>query len=166
MSAPSAFWKFSLKFYGRRGVSAACVELQDSAGIDVNCMFLIIYLSYSGRILAAGAVAEMHALTGAWREQVVVPLRGARRYLKSPAAQDSATAALRADIKRAELEAERLQQLTLEAAFPCATTGKEGEPRAALAANLELFERHVGGLPRVPFARLRDIALAELEAND
>src|SRR5262249_40267230 len=40
------FWNFSLKVYGRPGVAAACIALQDGLGLDVN---LLLYCCWHGR---------------------------------------------------------------------------------------------------------------------
>jgi len=44
--AGGAFWRFSLDAYGRPGVAAACLDLQDRHGCDVN---LILYALWLGR---------------------------------------------------------------------------------------------------------------------
>jgi len=61
-------------------------------------------------------VAEAEAATRPWRDAVVRPLRAVRRQLKSgpPPAPDTATESLRAQVKAAELEAERVQQSLLQ----------------------------------------------------
>ena len=81
--APSAFWDFSLRFYARPGVAAACLDLQDEAGADVNVVLYLLFLASQGRQLAQTEVAEIDNLVAVWREQVVRPLRSARRHLKN-----------------------------------------------------------------------------------
>jgi len=41
----SPFWRFSLRFYSRPGVAAACLALQDEAGADVNLMLFLLFLA-------------------------------------------------------------------------------------------------------------------------
>jgi len=45
----NALWRFVLPFYGRAGVSPACLTLQDKIGVDVN----IVLFAASRRSSAA-----------------------------------------------------------------------------------------------------------------
>jgi uncharacterized protein (TIGR02444 family) len=148
--ASSAFWDFSLAFYARTGVAAACLELQDRAGADVNVVLFLLFLAHNGRRTTTAEVAAIDQLVAQWREQVVRPLRTARRHLKTadtPFAGEPASR-LRDEIKRQELAAERIQQLAIEARFPCATTGSGAESAAVAArANLDAYAACVGTLP-------------------
>ena len=53
MSPAESFWSFSLTVYGRPGVEAACLELQDRFGADVN---LALYCLWIGRSLTPEAL--------------------------------------------------------------------------------------------------------------
>ncbi len=148
--APSAFWDFSLRFYARPGVAAACLDIQEQARADVNVVLYLLFLATKGRQLAQTEVTEVDNLVTIWREQVVRPLRTARRHLKTVTAPFIGDAAgrLRNEIKRSELEAERIQQLTIEQSFPCATFGSAAaSPAGAARANLDAYGAHIGGLP-------------------
>lgn len=111
-STADAAWAFLLDFYRHSGVSEACLVLQDQAGLDVVEMLMLVYADVVlGKLLPGSEIAALRAETAGWREDVVIPLRAVRRKLK-PARRDiaeSAKEALRADIKKAELSAERLQ---------------------------------------------------------
>jgi len=146
MSGDSAFWQFSLRFYRRPEVPALCLKLQDEHGVDVNLLFLLVFFSINKRRLTPGEVRRIDASISRWRECVVQPLRAIRRDLKNGIAPIDVNAAdtLRSAIKRDELEAERLQQLTLERAFPVATTGTHAAPRAAAAANIAAYGKILG----------------------
>ena len=148
MSAPAApgrrnpFWDFSLKLYASPAVQQACLELQDGSGVDVNVLLYMLWHARERRRLTeADAKAVLAAVEG-WRVDVVVPLRTARRNLKSPGpALDAAGAeALRSIVKKAELEAERLQQAALHAlklpspATASASVRSAGEANAAAYA--------------------------------
>ena len=150
------FWDFSLDFYARPGVPAACLELQDRAGVDVNVLLFLLHLAAHGRALDRAGVAQIDAAVTDWRAQVVQPLRTARRALKapSPAFAGADSAALRSAIKRDELEAERIQQQTIAALFPPATSGTAAAPAAALRANLDAYAAHLGPLPAEALAVL------------
>ncbi len=148
--APSPFWDFSLRFYARPGVAAACLALQEEAGADINVVLYLFFLARHNRQVNAQDIAAIENTVAGWREQVVRPLRATQRHLKSVAALFTGDAAtrLREEIKRSELAAERIQQLTIEQQFPCATFGAATASAAAAArANLEAYAARIGALP-------------------
>ena len=161
---PSAFWDFSLRFYAQPGVPAVCLVLQDDGGADVNVVLSLLFLATQKRSLDDAAVARIDAAVTAWRDEVVRPLRSARRHLKHPAAafDDNATAGLRSEIKRNELAAERIQQLTLERMFPAALTGSPTTSIAdAARANLDAYSRLRGSLPTTAVTQFLDLFNAQ-----
>lgn len=107
------FWAFSLGAYRKPGVAEACLRLQDGAGADVN---LLLYFCWVAGVRAGGLdraeVGEAVACTEAWRDGVVGPLRAVRRRMKEGIAGLPAESveALRGEVKRIELQSERLQQ--------------------------------------------------------
>ena len=111
-SQASPFWRFSLRFYRQPEVAAACIALQEEAGVDVNLLLFLLWHATLKRTLSVLEVGELEGRIGAWRDATVIPLRAVRRALKSPPALVApATAELfRTKIKATELEAERLQQ--------------------------------------------------------
>ncbi len=162
--AASAFWDFSLRFYARPGVAAVCLLLQDGGGADVNVVLYLLFLAAQNRSLDDAAVARLDAATGVWRDEVVRPLRTARRHLKNPAApyDGQAAAELRSEIKRSELAAERIEQLTIERLFPAATTGvAAATPADAARASLAAYDHLRGGLPAAAVAQLLELFNAQ-----
>ncbi|MCC2096819.1 MAG: TIGR02444 family protein [Hyphomicrobiales bacterium] len=163
----SPFWRFSLALYSQKGVPPACLALQDTSGVevvDVNVMLYGLWLAWQGRVVDAAAMASVDAAVRKWRSEVVVPLRGVRRVLKEPdrAFATPETQALRDAIKAVELEAERLQQEALYRLRPAAQWGQaEPDRKQAAAANLAAYASALG-------ARFDDSAqsamLAGLEA--
>jgi len=148
--ADSAFWRFSLDFYAGPGVPDACIQLQDACGADVNVLLFILFLARAGRLLHDDDIARIEALSAQWRDQVVQPLRQARRYLRTPpdAFDPAAAAELRAGVKRIELEAERLQQLSLERNLPARCIGTEHLDIGSCASrNLAAYARRLGEFP-------------------
>lgn len=132
--ADNPFWAFSLALYGRPPAAAACLELQDRRGLDVNLLLFCCWAGHCGRRLQAGELQALQAAAGDWQARVVRPLRGVRRWLKGrTAALPPGAARLRRAVKAQELEAERLQQAMLHSALPLAAD--EGGPALA-AANL------------------------------
>ncbi len=115
----SPFWNFSLAVYGANAVQDECLDLQDRFGLDVNLILLCAFLgAVHGVALTPDDIGAARETVRQWQEQVVRPLRAARRNLKSVELQDSqdATVAmqLRAQVKAAELESERIEQAILE----------------------------------------------------
>lgn len=111
------FWDFSLALYGRPGVAAACLRLQDRLGLDVNLLLAGCWVAASGGG-RMGAVdwRRLVDATADWRTAVVGPLRGARRRMKDagfPGMPDGLTDRLRARVKALELDAEHAQQLAI-----------------------------------------------------
>jgi uncharacterized protein (TIGR02444 family) len=139
MSDQASFWDFSLTFYARPGVADLCLDLQDRFGVDVNVLLYLLWQASRRRRLDASEVGEVIALVEEWRRQVVLPLRGARRFLKQPAPSWPAAEihVFRERIKADELQAERLQQETMERQF--ARLGTLAEVMTAARANCEAY---------------------------
>jgi len=144
-------WTFSLRVYGRAEVEAACLGLQDGRGLDVNQILLACWLGRRGVLLDTARLADLERAVAPWRDEVIRPLRGVRRALKTvvqaPLPGDPATSedagAIRAEVKVIELAAERVEQRILEAvsaAWPPAA-----EPGAStIGANLALLHDFSG----------------------
>jgi len=137
------FWNFSIEVYGASAVQNECLNLQDQFGLDVNLILLCAFLGADhGVALTSGDIASARQEVDQWNEDIVKPLRAARRHLKTIELRDAdavqAAALLRAQVKTAELESERIEQMMLEqwanarlAAWP------HGKSRDAVVANLQ-----------------------------
>lgn len=126
------FWDFSLRVYGQPGVAAACLRLQDQHDVDVNLLLYFCWLaSRRAEPLDAGEIEAIVRATADWRDGVVRPLRTVRRRMKEgfDSVPPTCSEPLRSDIKRVELESERLQQAVL---FERAA----GEPAVPVAADV------------------------------
>jgi len=139
----SPFWNFSIAIYGANAVQDECLSLQDQFGLDVNLVLLCAFLgAVHGVTLTSDDIASVRQEVGQWHKQIVRPLRAARHHLKTIELRDAnavkAAAQLRAQVKAAELESERIEQMMLEqwanarlAAWP------RGKLRDAVVANLQ-----------------------------
>ena len=138
----SLFWRFSLSVYRVAGVQEECLQLQDSAGVDVNLLLLSAFIgAVHGALPSEQDLRDATATVAEWQNSVVGPLRATRRALKQltppaavslPQVQD-----LRADVKSIELEAERIEQLALEAWCQSRLDSwPRAEPDVAVAANV------------------------------
>jgi uncharacterized protein (TIGR02444 family) len=155
----SPFWNFSLAVYGANAVENECLGLQDQFGIDVNLVLLCAYLgAVHGAALTAGDIASARAEAGLWHEQIVRPLRAARRSLKAIALrtddETKAAAQLRIQVKAIELESERVEQMTLGRwAEARLASWPRGNSREAVTANLHaLLAGYGGGAERLAAA--------------
>lgn len=162
-AASSPFWDFSLAFYAQPEVAEACLALQDRHEADVNVVLYLLFLARRGRLLDEADVAGVQALAEPWRRTVVEPLRGVRRALKAPvgAFEPRATAALRTEVKRIELAAERLQQETLERLAAADTLGRPCADRARCArTHLDIYADRIAAEGSGAAARLLELFLA------
>ena len=140
-SSGSPFWRFSLRFYRDPAVAAACIELQDEAGVDVNLLLFLLWNATLNKVLSQATIADLDCRIGAWRTAAVIPLRELRRALKSPPAviEPGAAEAFRARIKAVELEAERLQQQTMYELAQSLQFAPASSPVEAARANVAAY---------------------------
>lgn len=140
----SPFWRFSLRFYARAKVSAACLVLQDESGVDVNLLLFLLFLAEHQREVNAENIAGIDRAVQAWRDSVVKPLRALRRALKAGVGEISATVSetFRGQIKRLELESEHIEQSVLER-FDTAKFGVAASRMSAASANIAAYESYL-----------------------
>ena len=98
-------WDWSVRAYARPGVQDICLSLQDDDGQSV-C--LLLWAAWRGPVDAEtleAAVDTAHS----WHRTAIEPVRAVRRTLKKPVPDmdDARRLALREEIKRLELSAER-----------------------------------------------------------
>jgi len=117
------FWDYSVALYGRPGVEAACLELQQRHRIDVNLVLLCLWLGERGTALDGEALARLCHAADRWQLEVVRPLRTLRRRLKGRLADGEPNSvagdwpALAASVRERaialEIDAEHLEQVHL-----------------------------------------------------
>jgi uncharacterized protein (TIGR02444 family) len=168
------FWDYALELYRRNGVEAACLELQQRHGLDVNVVLLCCWLGSRG-ILADEAVLDRIAEAAqAWQEEFVRPLRAIRSRLKAaltepqpgsiPARWPELAAALRQRALDLEIDGERLEQLLLaERAADLAATVAPGV--ALASTNLRCYWRFAAP-DRRPLATLLQAAFPEIPTRE
>jgi uncharacterized protein (TIGR02444 family) len=143
---PSPFWTFSLGFYRQGGVPEACLELQDCCGVDVNIVLFLLWTATLRRRLEASEMRVLADKVRPWQNDVVVPIRNLRRFLKTPPPLlDQGTAELfRTKIKAVELESERLQQEAMFALAPSLRYERANTVEDAARANLVNYQSMMG----------------------
>jgi uncharacterized protein (TIGR02444 family) len=144
------FWTFSLQVYSAPGVADECLALQERLGLDVNLLLFAAYLGAAeGATLDGRDIAAAAGAVTAWHDDMVRALRGVRRSLK-PASLDARNplraeaAGLRTQVKAAELTAEKIEQAMLWQWRAQLAERSRGDPRAALAANINAVLAHYG----------------------
>jgi uncharacterized protein (TIGR02444 family) len=154
--ADASLWAFAVDLYAAPGVPESCLTLQDRHGCDVNVLLFAAWLgAVRKRVLTTAEMSEAACAVQDWHAEIVRPLRGVRRRMKSgPSPAPSETSeTLRTYIKSIEIEAERLELAALErlAATWHAETGaqRDGDTLANLTTAIRYF---AGGEP-APEAR-------------
>lgn len=139
------FWQFSGSVYGRPGVAEACLDLQERHGLDVNLLLFCAWAGTRGQRLDGGDLGLLRSAARPWHDEVVAPLRAARRWLKQQVSlPEDLGETFREEVKGLELQAEMLEQLVLyqELEIP------EGPSDAGtVAANLRLYLTRFKPLP-------------------
>ncbi len=110
------FWSFSLRVYSRPKVERIFLELQTRWQLNVNMLLYCCWLAETGQ--PAVSTDQIHRLMqqiSEWQQSVVQPLRGLRMRVKPLAQGNTQGDALYAQLKRAELQAERIEQNVLQA---------------------------------------------------
>lgn len=148
----SPFWRFSLRFYALPKVAPACIDLQDNGGADVNLMLVLLFLAESCLQVTRQDIARLDDAIGAWREEAVKPLRGLRRRLKEGigGCPPGTVEGFRSQIKRMELEAERIEQHWLEREVKGTALQSAPSRVAAAHTNLAAYDAYLGRLPEEP----------------
>lgn len=140
----SAFWRFSLQTYARPDVADACLALQEREGADVNLLLLACWLASRARRPDAALAARLRAAAAEQQGPIVRPLRAARRALRARSTiADEFLAqpleALRRAVAKAEIEAERAEQLSLERLVQEIPEAGDATGEELAAINLELL---------------------------
>jgi uncharacterized protein (TIGR02444 family) len=117
-----SLWERASRAYGATEVERLCLELQDAHGQCVSHLLWALWAGEQGRALDAGLAERASTLARDWETNVLRPLRGVRRRLKSSVAgvSDAARQASRERLKAEEIAAERLLLDALEAMTPIA----------------------------------------------
>jgi uncharacterized protein (TIGR02444 family) len=113
-------WPDMCAAYRDADLNRACLALQEAYDVDVPLLLVMCLAERAGHFIATDGLKTLVGEARAWRETVIRPLRQARHGMKEKF-QAPAELALRNDIKRLELEAERLHVLRIAEALPPAS---------------------------------------------
>ncbi|GAB5471792.1 MAG: hypothetical protein Kilf2KO_48220 [Rhodospirillales bacterium] len=126
------FWDFALALYRADGVQRACLDLQDSAGLDVNLLLYCCWAGQGGHVFSHNELRHLHTLSSSWQGGILRPMRQLRQRIGKESDAEGCYAAA----KSLELQLERLEQARLLSEVPV-RWGKGG--REAAAANLRTY---------------------------
>jgi uncharacterized protein (TIGR02444 family) len=149
-----SLWPYALEIYGRPGVEAALLQLQDEHGQCVPLLLWSLWMAAGGRRIDAPKVAACAELARAWQEAAVTPLRRLRRGLKANTRTEQLQARIRHGVKALELEAERMLLQMLEESSPA----PGGAPVAAPEALTQAARAWGGPAPTALLGRLAELA--------
>ena len=113
----------------------------------MNVLLFLLFAAHNQRKVSPGEVHFITTAVEGWSASVVVPLRGVRRFLRTPPEiiDAEAAAALRQQVKQVELEAERLQQEALYLFMPIDKLGvAEQSSYTAARCNVEAYVAKFG----------------------
>lgn len=156
----NSLWNFSLSHYGQPQVAAACLQLQDNYGVNINILLWSLWLESQGKWLSETRLAAALTAAAPWDVNYVQPLRQLRRRIKQEFAADLAQVArLRDQLKHAELLAEQQEQLSLEA---LSRDWPGGEKELPQGENLSLYLAYLGLAPEIVSRALGECGAYEL----
>lgn len=170
----SRFWGFSLAVYSAKQVQNECLALQEQFDLDINLVLFCAFVGAMRRIaLTVADIAAARAEVADWHQDIVRPLRAARRRLKTIALGDArtaeATAQLRTRVKEVELESEYVEHLMLERWADARLAERpRGDARQAVPANLQVLLDSYGVAPEqlANAERIIAAALAHAASRD
>jgi uncharacterized protein (TIGR02444 family) len=139
----NAFWRSSLRIWRVPGVQEACLTLQEHCGADVNLLLFCGWTGREGRELDRNDLRQAIRCVGNWQNEIIAPLRLARRGLKHQRAGTAAAAlapAFRNRFLALELELEQAEQgLLAELAAQWSPVHHAAPLQQAIAANLDCY---------------------------
>ncbi len=141
-----SFWDFSVRTYRTSGVSEACLSLQNDQGADVNMLLYCCWVGAAVGPFDDELFSRASEYSARWVENVVIPLREARTWMKHTGCTAEPTPTedcmqLREQVKSVEFAAEKMQQQVLESMVSVDRTRDERPKQIVedVAANLMLY---------------------------
>ena len=144
-SDTNPFWDFSIWLYQKDDVAANCLIFQEETTLNVNILLLCCWAGWHGMAIEPRIFEDLLTRYDPWYHQVILPLRRLRTRMKHSigAIQADQFHALRAQIKKLELHAEKCQQDFLFHALPQSTMGAEKAPlfQSMILENITLYAK-------------------------
>lgn len=153
-----SLWPEMVRLYAREHVSELCLSLQDEFDVDVPVLLFLVLTDRNGIGCDEHAFGRFLVEAARWRECVVRPLRTIRRAMKKHV-MTTDESALREEIKRIELNAEKLHVSRLANAFP------EGNDHKGTLAERYLTDRGLSADRRKAITALFRDVLPDITAD-
>jgi uncharacterized protein (TIGR02444 family) len=133
-------WDFAVEMWARPAVCDLCLTLQDNEGQCVPLLLWRAWAAAEGRLIGSFRARRAINLARTLEENVISPLRAARRALTVPVEDlpESGTTAAHTAARTAELAAERALIEALDALTPPGG-GPGSDVGTALASLIELW---------------------------
>tara|TARA_A100001037_G_scaffold290312_1_gene303009 strand:- start:1149 stop:1718 length:570 start_codon:yes stop_codon:yes gene_type:complete len=163
------FWDFSIDLYGRKGVSAACIALQDRHKLDVNIILLSMWMGHSGRaVINHDTLINALDVSTRWNKDIICGIRAVRLSLKDnffpiPIGDSEQ---LRKNLLALEIDGEHLEQLAIASTITSEPNSELDETLrlAICTANLGLYFTHLDAkLIEEDYSNVRDIISATFD---
>ncbi|MEM9495825.1 MAG: TIGR02444 family protein [Pseudomonadota bacterium] len=165
------FWTWSLDRYAGERVATTLIDLQDRFSLNVNLVLWCCWCAEGYEPVPDAAMVKAHEAVSTWSSAVTGPLRGARRFLKTSQAAAAAPEAslLRIEIKRLELDSEKIEQILLTSIAENDLTASPGADetsrRKRAGDNLRSYAKLAGADGRDGFSDMKlDAAAAVIFA--
>jgi uncharacterized protein (TIGR02444 family) len=127
-------WDWAMLAYAAPGVQSQCLALQDQCGQSVCLLLWAAWADESGCGPSPDCIDAAAAMARSWEDEVIAPLRRARRGLAlAPGLEAAERSALKAKAHGVELAAEQTLLQALEVLTP-PQRGPRGDSAAAMAA--------------------------------
>lgn len=107
MQLQNPLWAFALKIYSYSEVEACCLALQNEYGMSINRLLYAAWLATQHKLLDTAALQQSPAQQ--WQSDMTHPLRALRYQLRRVRADEPALDSFYAAMRKAELEAERIE---------------------------------------------------------
>jgi uncharacterized protein (TIGR02444 family) len=149
VASDESLWDFAGRLYAAHDVREACLALQERHGADINLLLWAAWAAtVRGRALTETEFSAARAAIGSFQDDVLVPLRAARKALKGQPGIGS----LYERVKAIELELERVELDRLALVALGDRPGGARDADGALGANLALA---APGAPETALEKLR-----------
>lgn len=134
--ASPCLWDYASRLYSQ--VESACLQLQDSAGVDVNFLLFCCWAGKYHGAVSEQTMADLLEEFCAWSRQLVQPLRNSRRWWKLQAGNPAGDELYQL-LKATELAAEKHQLLWLEGSLQHRALQPDRGCEAAITSNVRLY---------------------------
>jgi len=107
------FWQFACDLYSKGDMQTRLLDYQNQQGKNVNLCLLLYYLDSLNLAISQAQLNELELSISEFDQQVLIPLRATRAYLKANQTEIADYAAIRKELLSTELKLEKQQQQVL-----------------------------------------------------